>query len=751
MQAVSTRFKEKLYQNSSLAAYAMLYLADGTKRRIDGAEIKAMSYEQATSSDQSFDIGSAIVGKLSLTIANFEHGYDSYDFTNAEVVPYVGTIFEDGTEEYLCKGRYWVQQPDAYGDDVQLVCYDALSLLSAVKFSDIALSYPAGLYDVASACCAKAGMTITGSDDAYDCLTSHYVSEPTNADQISAIQAVSYVAQAAGLFVRATNEEHPSIRFDWYDVKAFEGEDWLDGGTYETETTPYSDGDTADGGTFYTTTTPYSDGYVADGGTFENNSDLDIVNQYSSITVGTDDAVVTGISVTEQNEVIVDPSGNETNGEDGHTFRSGTDGYVLSISGNPFIGYGTAKEYADSMGARIIGMRFRRFSCTCAPDPSFEPGDAIEIVDRLGRVYRSYVTRVALTVNGQMTVSCGCETPARNSAQSASATTQAVVAARNEVKREMTARELAEKRLSDKIGESSGLYQTVETLADGSKVYYMHDKPTVAASKIIWKMTSGAIAVSTDGGENWSAGLTAEGDLLAKRVQAIELSADQIKTGVIKSMNSFSRWSLSDGAFVNVDKYKNTAKINGGTFYIHPLANSNSHGGSLAPICVDGKYGVAILSDLKDTMGSNVGSYAVVAATEDQIEFIFQYYNKLSAGSYIIGTRTMGIDNDGFFYSDKQHNIVSEKDGVLYFTNIDKVHSSNPFANLPSDPETSFRYFDPTLNRCVKVVTEHGLIKKLDYSPSVTYAGADGYVSWYDKDGALHSIYVKHGIITKMQ
>ena len=95
MQAISTEFSKALLENSTLLVKASLKLADGTVKELTGDDITALSYEQATSSDQSFDIGSAVIGKCSITLNNHDRRFDKYDFTNAMLIPYVGKSFGD--------------------------------------------------------------------------------------------------------------------------------------------------------------------------------------------------------------------------------------------------------------------------------------------------------------------------------------------------------------------------------------------------------------------------------------------------------------------------------------------------------------------------------------------------------------------------------------------------------------------------------------------------------------------------------
>ncbi|RHJ96108.1 hypothetical protein DW090_01630 [Olsenella sp. AM05-17] len=565
MQAISAGMSEKVRTNSSLLVKATMTLSNGSVIYLSGSDLKAMAYEQATSSDSSFDIGGAIVGKLTLTLENFNHRFDSIDFTDARVVPYVGAELSDGTTEWLRKGAYVVDQPDAYGDEIQLTCYDLLTLLSRMGYSEVGSVYPARLGEIINECCERIGVTFRVMDTSVSEALAEYEVEtrPSNVDNLSALQVAAYAAQAAGCFLRCDNASGQIVA-GRYDQKAFETETWLNGGSMLTSSTPYSDGDAADGGTFDTTTTPYSDGATADGGTFDSNQNLAIVYSYKSLTVGTDDAVVTGIQVTAQNEVVVGSDGSAQNGANGETALAGSKGYVLSVTGNPFVLYGHASTVANAIYSRVGGMSFRRFTLETMPNPSVEPGDPIVIEDRLSRVYRSYVTSVSLTVNGTMTLKCGGATPARNSSAAASAVTKAIVEARNDTLREKTAREIAQKQIEDRLDNTSGLYQTTNTLSDGSTVYFLHDKPTLAASKVVWKMTADAVGVSTDGGATYATGLTANGEAVLNRIYAEGINADYITTGTlnaddVKIQNLWKVGNDKNNVSVSVDRITGSA------------------------------------------------------------------------------------------------------------------------------------------------------------------------------------------------
>lgn len=89
----------------------------------------------------------------------------------------------------------------------------------------------------------------------------------------------------------------------------------------------------------------------------------------------------------------------------------------------------------------------------------------------------------------------------------------------------------------DKIAEimksAGGLYTTEETQEDGSIIFYLHNKPELSESGTVWKMTSDAFAVSTDGGKTWNAGITMDGELISKILTSIGVNANWINAGAL--------------------------------------------------------------------------------------------------------------------------------------------------------------------------------------------------------------------------
>ena len=86
----------------------------------------------------------------------------------------------------------------------------------------------------------------------------------------------------------------------------------------------------------------FSESTNYDGGNFADLDRFHHIYSLQSLNVATDDVVITGIRVT-----------NEDN-----TYLFGSEIYALGISDNPFI-IGKEQEIATYLGNKIVGMRFR--------------------------------------------------------------------------------------------------------------------------------------------------------------------------------------------------------------------------------------------------------------------------------------------------------------------------------------------------------------------------------------------------------
>lgn len=528
MLSISSEYELSLNENSNQLIKAKITFADNTVRQLTGDDIVSCDFDQQVSSDSSFDIGTAIIGQMTITLNNHDGRFDACDFTKAQFVVWVGKQLSKGTE-WIQRGVYTANQPDSYNGTIAISALDNMSkfekpfrtfLASVGALQGANASVRTLLTDM----CRHCGVTwVDSGDKAFD-TKFEYGYVDSNA---TCRQALAYACQALCVNASITNDGR--LRTVWYDSAPFEAESDLDGGQFDAAR-PYATGASKDGGNF----TDYSSGASADGGTFFTNKGVHRLYAFSNITVNTDDVVITGVRVTERSVTV----GSKTT--NGGTYTVGAEGYVLDVSNNPLIIPGTGKSVADRIGAKVIGLRFRPFSGKHICVPSLEAGDCAYVIDRKQNVYKTYVTRVKYAVNGGMTVSCGAKSASRNSADNAGASTSAVVKARNELHQELGIRDETIKNLGESLANASGLYHTEAKQPDGSTVYYLHDKPTTGQSQIIYKVTASGIGISTDAGKTYATGLSADGNAVLNRIYAIGINADYLTTGRISSKNGNS-------------------------------------------------------------------------------------------------------------------------------------------------------------------------------------------------------------------
>lgn len=337
------------------------------------------------------------------------------------------------------------------------------------------------------------------------------------------------------------------------------------------------------------------------------------ITAIKSFTPENQDIIITGIQVTDASD-------------EKQSSLYGEKGYVLEVSDNPLIEAGKAPVVASYLGKKIIGMSFRPLDLTCILDPSAEAGDPAEVTDRKGKTYTCWITNMTYATGRDTKITCDAESPSDRAAVRFSEQTKAIIENRNKIEKERTERELALKNLSKQLAESSGMYITAEKQKDGSTIYYVHDKPTLAESMIVWKLTATALGISTDGGKTYPYGLDVSGKAILDRIYVIGINAENVKveskklTEYIEEISSkasdasAAAKSATDAtnaavASVEVEYYKSTSptQLAGGKWqsatptwaegsYIWSRTKTTTKGGTVAystPVCITGSTGAS--------------------------------------------------------------------------------------------------------------------------------------------------------------
>ena len=557
MRKLSNRWKEKVKNGMDVQylKYADITLTDGTVLNLTSANLwqNGMEFEDSVSGDSSFDIGSAIINVLNLSINNFDGEYSDYDFEGAEVICYVGLQIEnEDTSELLDSAGEQIldstgdtiivhknaviektrictvtviEQPEDETVTIDLTCEDNMRKFDR-NYSDSKLKYPATRGQIVRDACEVCGVTLqTTSFDRDD----YIVQNRPNDEALTFRQVLQWVAQIGCQWMRC--DEYGRLCINWYGSVNEEELTVDELGVLKTQdgsnvNLNFSNSDgalSADNGTLLE-----NDGILRLFATDEKGNISEIETTYG-FTPHHTDVVITGVKVTEYSE---------SSSDNPQTYMVGTEGYVLGISGNKLIRVGDGQTIASIISEKCVGMRFRPFESECPTDVALEAGDSLIIVDRNGKIYTSLLTTTTLKPGSGQKIACNAKSAAKNSSTRYSQATQAFVAARNMVKQEKTAREKALEEFGKRIDSATGVYTTEEIQEDGSRIFYLHDKPTLAESKAIWKMTSEAWGVSTDGGQTWNGGMTVDGDTIVRILNAVGVNADWINAGAIMVKDS---------------------------------------------------------------------------------------------------------------------------------------------------------------------------------------------------------------------
>lgn len=502
MRDISDRFKnEQNNDNRNYLKYADITLTDGTIINLTNADFwsNGMKFEDSVSDDNTFNIGSANINTLNLSINNFDGKYTDYDFTDATVICYVGIELEPedtsalldttgdkildttGNEIIVHKNALIekirictmtvIDTPYQNTTIIELECEDNMRKFDR-DYSASKLKYPATRKQIIQDACKVCGVTLDTLNFYQD---SYQIPARPDDEALTFRQVIAWTCQIGCQYARC--DKYGRLTIKWYD-------------------TEITDANRA------------------------------VINSTNGFTPNLDDVVITGVQVTEYLE-------STSTDEEASSYLYGEEGYVLKISANKLIPQGTGKVVANIIGEKCVGMSFRPFETECLTDIVLEAGDAVLITDRKGNKYKSFLTNVVLQPGSFEQISCNAESAARNSSKTYSLVTQAAVDARKSVWKERTTREQALQEFKDRLDNSTGVYTTVQTQQDGSQIFYLHDKPTLAESKAVWKMTAEAWGVSTDGGQTWNGGMTVDGDTIVRILNAVGVNADWINAGAI--------------------------------------------------------------------------------------------------------------------------------------------------------------------------------------------------------------------------
>lgn len=471
---VSNEFKELMSERQDFKEHAEVTLANGTVLELteDDFSIDNNSLVDSAGAN-SIPLGVAISRNVQLEIMNDDDHLSDYDFFGAKIRLYL-TFELSSTIEKIEYGTFTVTQPETYGSVVTIVGYD--DMYKADKTYSTTLTFPATAKSVLIDSCDTCGILIENSNF----LHNDFQIPTMPSSEYTHRQIIGFISMIACGNARIDRTGHLQII------------------TYD----------------------------------FDYSTNIHDIEAYDSLTSDTNDVQVTGVQMTKTvTKTTTDEDGNENEEDVEELVKYGSDGYVLEIE-NPLVA-GHEETLVSWIYERFKDVTFRGFTMDYISYPIAEFGDKIKITDWKGKSFYSVLTDVNFVFFGYTTLQNSAESPMRNQSNYTSSEQKALIQVKELVEREKTNRENAIKKLNETLKSGSGLYSTEEKQPDGSSIYYLHDKRSLAESRNVIKLTSDAIGFSTDGGKNYPYGFTITGEMITRLLYAEGINADYINTGAL--------------------------------------------------------------------------------------------------------------------------------------------------------------------------------------------------------------------------
>lgn len=633
---VSNEFKELMSERQDFKEYAEVTLANGTVLELteDDFSIDNNSLVDSAGAN-SIPLGVALSRNVQLEIMNDDDHLSDYDFFGAKIRLYL-TFELSSTIEKIEYGTFTVTQPETYGSVVTIVGYD--DIYKADKTYSTTLTFPATAKSVLIDSCDTCGILIGNSNF----LHNDFQIPTMPSSEYTHRQIIGFISMIACGNARIDRTGHLQII------------------TYD----------------------------------FDYSTNIHDIEAYDSLTSDTNDVQVTGVQMTKTvTKTTTDEDGNENEEDVEELVKYGSDGYVLEIE-NPLVA-GHEETLVSWIYERFKDVTFRGFTMDYISYPIAEFGDKIKITDWKGKSFYSVLTDVNFVFFGYTTLQNSAESPMRNQSNYTSSEQKALIQGKELAEREKTNRENAIKKLNETLKSGSGLYSTEEKQPDGSSIYYLHDKRSLAESRNVIKLTSDAIGFSTDGGKNYPYGFTITGEMITRLLYAEGINADYINTGALTVKDK------SGNIIFFADIETGTVRISGDNVTI---------GGKTAPEAISDavkeskNYADGKVSDFAETVTKSVAD--LQNQIDGQIETFYYDYEptlkNIPASDWTTEDDKKKHEGDLFYWKSKGYAYRFFKDGdtwkwqLVQDTDVTKALRTASFAQSTADSKCRVFLTQPT-------------------------------------------------------
>lgn len=464
MKNVSTEFRKKVENGSACYAYANVVLRNGTKLTLDPSkDFRIDGNSITTNGGSSFPLGVALSRTIELNLDNYDGRFDAIDFYGAEITLFTGMTLDDGSVEKIKEGIFSVVEPTTPGSTITLVAADYMAKTSDSYVANT--TFPANIFNIYRDVCIQCNLVAGSAKFTNGDFVVDAISE-----NVTCREMLGYIAMIAG--GNAMCDSNGAVIIKSYDFSGLKKSD----GTYD-----------------YTKAQNFSG--------FQKNP-----------SISTDMIRITGVKAENDD------------GDEKQSYIVGSEDYCFLIE-NPLIS-GKEAQALQLIGNVIVGLEFYTFSGDHISNPLAEFMDPCFVQDMKGNLFFSVLSNITYTYLGSTSISCDTDSPETVKSQKATSGSKVY---QNLKKQQQVIKKEFEKQmdaLEKQVSNAPGTYISSEVQPDGSSIYYLHDKPTLAESKSVFKITADTITASTDGGKTWNGGFTVDGVMIAKIMTTIGINFD---------------------------------------------------------------------------------------------------------------------------------------------------------------------------------------------------------------------------------
>lgn len=461
-----------------------------------------------------FEIGSAYAADLSFSVNNIDGRWNGIQLDGATVFPYAGIELADKTIEWVPFGVFIIDKPGRPYTIMNIKASDRMILFDE-PLSDVGIVPPITNQLMLQRICEHCHIPMATSLDSQINMNHVIKALPDSRERMSCRDAIAEIAAMAGGNAHMNRMGELEI----ITLKKAKGFD----GTTNRET--YGELKTA-GATW--------------GALKDRMITWGLLKRQSFA------------ELTQSETITITPSERydfEQNTEritiTGLTYKDhlwGTQHYSIELGELALLADDDSEAVISALWPVIDGISYIGYTADYPGNAAFDLGDVVCHQTLDGRFITSYITQHTFKLGEQSTIKGEAKTKQERNYKSANVRRLASVAAKAEkyTDKHLSSYKQETAQLADLMAQALGVYGPTQVKQDnGASYWYMHDKPKLEESKVLWRFDGTSLGISDDGGKTWSGGITAQSKLIMRVIEAVKVRAELVTLSSQTSLEQY--------------------------------------------------------------------------------------------------------------------------------------------------------------------------------------------------------------------